>query len=93
VLVFAGEIGPARAAGRWHGCCKRLPAEADGNGGKLVEACRARTRETLEGAEAIQASLVELVVAVSECTEDEGEIRDRLDGLLASGRVQLEALA
>jgi len=58
-----------------------------------VEAWSARTREALEGAEAIQASLVELVIAVSECTEDEGEIRDRLDGLLESGRVQLEALA
>jgi hypothetical protein len=37
----------------------------------------------------LEASLVELVVAVSEVTEDETEIFECVDRLVASGRVRL----
>jgi hypothetical protein len=48
-----------------------------------------RNQEILDNAESLEASLVELVVAVSECSEDEGEIFDRMDDLLESGRTRI----
>ncbi len=39
--------------------------------------------------EVVEASFIELVVAASECSEDENEIFDLVDGLLGSGRVRL----
>ena len=44
---------------------------------------------TTETREFIEASLVELVVAVSEVTEDETEIFECVDRLVASGKVRL----
>ncbi len=48
-----------------------------------------RTRELLERGEPLDVSLVELVIAASECSDDGFEISDRVDTLLASGRVQI----
>jgi hypothetical protein len=48
-----------------------------------------RNQEILDNAESLEASLVELVVAVSECSEDESEIFDRMDVLLESGRIRI----
>lgn len=47
------------------------------------------TRALLDGEAALETSLVELVVAACECSEDAGEIADKVDHLLASGRVTL----
>ncbi|MCZ6462712.1 MAG: hypothetical protein O7A09_00105 [Proteobacteria bacterium] len=55
-----------------------------------MDSWKNRHRELLESAAVIEASLVELVLAASECSEDESEIADHLDELLASGRVQLQ---
>ncbi len=49
---------------------------------------RSDTCRLLEGEQELEASLVELVIAASECSEDAWEIADRLDSLLASGRVK-----
>jgi hypothetical protein len=49
----------------------------------------ARHREQLERSERIETSLVELVVAVSELSEDGFEIEAALDSLITSGRVRL----
>ncbi len=46
----------------------------------------------LSASAVLDCSLVELVLAVSECTEDEGEILDRVDELILGGRVHLERL-
>jgi hypothetical protein len=49
-----------------------------------------RTREFLESGEPLELSFVELVIAASECSEDESEIYELVDGLMESGRVSLE---
>ena len=49
----------------------------------------AQTRNLLEGADDLELSFVELIVAASECSEDEGEIFDLVDGLMLSDRIQL----
>jgi hypothetical protein len=51
-----------------------------------------RTRDVLENTECLEASVVDLVVAISELTEDESELCDQLDALLDSGRVRLQRL-
>jgi hypothetical protein len=43
----------------------------------------------LEGDDRLELSFVELVVVASECSEDESEIFDLVDGLIDSGRVRL----
>ena len=48
-----------------------------------------RNQEILDKAESLESSLVELVVAVSESSEDESEIFDRMDALLESGRIRI----
>ena len=48
-----------------------------------------QNRELLERANGLELSLVELVLAASECSEDEGEVCDLVDGLLETGKVQL----
>ncbi|MGH0037152.1 MAG: hypothetical protein ACQGVK_19180 [Myxococcota bacterium] len=48
------------------------------------------TRDALENTEVLEASVVDLVLAVSELTEDEMELGDQLDTLLDSGRVRLQ---
>ncbi len=50
---------------------------------------RASTRELLEGDDALELSFVELILVAADCSEDESEISDLVDGLLGSGRVQL----
>lgn len=47
------------------------------------------TRVLLEGDDRLELSFVELVVVASECSEDESEIFDLVDGLIDSGRVRL----
>ncbi len=49
------------------------------------------TRALIEGDAEIEASFIELVVGASTCSEDEMEVADQLDALLASGRVRLRA--
>jgi len=56
-----------------------------------MDACSTETREMLEGEQSLELSFVELVIAASECSEDETEIADLVDGLIASGRVTLQA--
>ena len=48
-----------------------------------------RTIEHLESSAEIELSFVELVVFASELSEDEQEVGDLVDGLLASGRIRL----
>jgi hypothetical protein len=52
-----------------------------------------QTRSLLETGDSLELTLVELIVAVSECTEDESELCDLLDGLIETGRVRLQAAA
>ncbi len=52
----------------------------------------ARVRDALENAESLEASIVDLVLAVSELTEDEFELRDAVDDLIDSGRVRIQRL-
>ena len=47
----------------------------------------AETRELLEGEDMLEGSFIELVLAASECSEDMGEIFDRMDDLLDSRRI------
>ena len=49
-------------------------------------------RQELESETPLDLSLVDLVLVASECTEDEGELRDIVDDLIRSGRVQLRRL-
>jgi len=49
-------------------------------------------RGELESRAPLDLSLVDLVLVASECTEDEGELRDIVDDLMRSGRVQLRGL-
>jgi hypothetical protein len=49
-------------------------------------------REELESETPLDLSLVDLVLVASECTEDESELRDIVDDLMQSGRVQLRKL-
>ncbi|MBW2271758.1 MAG: hypothetical protein JRG96_00700 [Deltaproteobacteria bacterium] len=48
-----------------------------------------RNRTLLEQADGIELSLVELVLAASECSEDEGEVCDLVDVMLETGKVVL----
>jgi len=48
-----------------------------------------RNREILDNTQSLEVSLVELVVAVCEGSEDESEIFDRMDELLASDRIRV----
>ncbi len=50
------------------------------------------SRELLEQADGIELSLVELVLAASECSEDEGEVIDLVDVMLETGKVLLTGL-
>lgn len=54
-----------------------------------MDSCSARTRQLLQSEDPLELSFVELVVAATECSEDESEIFDLIDGLLESDRVQL----
>jgi hypothetical protein len=54
-----------------------------------VDALETLTEEMFAGPEPLEASLVELVLAASAVSEDENEIFDWVDGLLAGGRVRL----
>jgi hypothetical protein len=49
-----------------------------------------RTRDVLDNTECLEASVIDLVLAISELTEDETELTDQLDALLDSGRVRLQ---
>ena len=55
-----------------------------------MDAATDATMELIEGEEPLAGSLVELIVAASECSEDAFEIEDLLDDLLDSGRVDLD---
>lgn len=48
-----------------------------------------RTQSLLENSSHLEMSLVDLVLILSEFSEDEGEIFDRVDNLVGSGRVHL----
>jgi hypothetical protein len=48
------------------------------------------TRELIEGDDPLEGSFIDLIVAASECSEDEGEIFLLIDDLLDSGRVRFE---
>lgn len=50
------------------------------------------SRELLEQADGIELSLVELVLAASECSEDEGEVIDLVDAMVETGKVLLTGL-
>jgi hypothetical protein len=52
-----------------------------------------QTRELLETEDSLELTLVELVVAATECSEDENEICDLVDGLIETGRVRVLAAA
>jgi hypothetical protein len=52
-----------------------------------------RNLELLEQADGIELSLVELVLAASECSEDEGELRDLVDGMVETGKVVVRELS
>ncbi len=47
------------------------------------------TRAILEGDEKLELSFIELVIAASECSEDESEIYDLIDGALTGDRIDL----
>jgi hypothetical protein len=55
-----------------------------------MDTCSTETREMLESEQPLELSFVELVIAASECSEDESEIFDLVDGLMRSGRVTLD---
>lgn len=55
-----------------------------------MDAWKARMRDVLDNAEALDASVVDLVLAASELTEDETELCDHVARLLSSGRVRLQ---
>ena len=57
-----------------------------------MEAWTSRMRDVLENTEALEASVVDLVLAISELTEDEMELGDQLDALVTSDRVRLQRL-
>ena len=46
----------------------------------------------LEQADEMDLSLVDLVLAATECSEDEGEVRDLVDAMVETGKVRLSAL-
>ncbi len=54
-----------------------------------MDAIAQQTLEALEGAEGEELSIVELVVAACEFSEDQGEIADLVDGLVETERVRL----
>jgi hypothetical protein len=54
-----------------------------------MDVCGEETRTLIEGDAPLEGSLIDLIVAASECSEDEAEIFDLIDGLLESGRVAL----
>jgi hypothetical protein len=49
-------------------------------------------RQALESGNDLEFSLVELVLAASECSEDEMEVQDLVDGLIDCGQVQLDGI-
>jgi hypothetical protein len=49
----------------------------------------AETRRLIEGEEPLEGTLVDLIVAVSESSEDESEIFERMDDLLVDARTEL----
>ena len=49
-------------------------------------------RQQLESDEPVELSIIDLVLFASECTEDEGELRDIVDGFVQTGRAQLRGL-
>lgn len=53
---------------------------------------RDKNRDLLGAADVAPVSFVELVLAASECSEDESEIFDLVDDFVASGRVELAPL-
>jgi hypothetical protein len=55
--------------------------------------CSVQTREWLEDGDQQELSLVELVVAACEFSEDETEVADLVDGLIATGRVVVREAA
>jgi hypothetical protein len=55
-----------------------------------MEVCSTQAQKILESEEQLELSFVELVIAASECSEDESEIFELVDGLMQSGRVSLE---
>jgi len=55
-----------------------------------MEVCSTQAQEILESEEQLELSFIELVIAASECSEDESEIFELVDGLMQSGRVRLE---
>lgn len=48
-----------------------------------------RTRDALQGESDLEVSLVDLILSVSELTEDETEVADLLDGFVSQSRVQV----
>jgi len=50
---------------------------------------QSRTREMLRSASSVEVSIVELVVAATECSDDAYEIDDLVHGLVESGRFQV----
>ena len=48
-----------------------------------------QTRELLDSASDLDVSIVELIVAASECSDDAYEIGDLVDGLVDSGRLRI----
>jgi hypothetical protein len=58
-----------------------------------MEEWRTQTLEALKSTQALELSLVELVVLASECSEDGSEISDLVDGLIDSGRVAVRVAA
>jgi len=48
-----------------------------------------QNHQLLEQADGLELSLVELVLAASECSEDEGEVSDLVDALVETGKVLL----
>jgi len=57
-----------------------------------MEGWTAHNVNLLEGTEPLDASLVELVLLASECSEDQGEIFDSVDRLFEAGRVRLQRI-
>jgi hypothetical protein len=57
--------------------------------GNDMDVCGEETRALIAGDAPLEGSFIDLIVAASECSEDEAEIFDLIEGLLDSGRVEL----
>jgi len=53
---------------------------------------REKNQEFLDSSHTSALSLIEVVLAASECSEDEGEIFDLVDDMVTSGRARLASL-